>query len=280
MRPVDRERHARRHADRQTAAAAALLFAACCTGSASQARRQFLPTPLTPHAPKSIGLHLPRFRCTFSHFFVDSLQQGNRFNGACAATSTVLPLPRPFCLVSPLSTSPLSLCQVVTGKFQLVTCKFFASLELKIQTCVNCCLSKHSCPLQLSVCPSSPPFLSFLPHSLPHNIDNSICQLPLKFLLNFIRHKLDNLLLVPADHIRRFGILLRLGIDKCLHADDDAAVQVAEAHEFPCWLASRWSVDLLITQHYFTRLILPKRETYLMAKWSTWATKEMSNRGK
>lgn len=87
---------------------------ACCTGSAPQARRSFY---LHAHAPQIDRAAFATF--SFSHFFVDSLQRGNRFNGACAATNSVLPLPRPFA-------PPLPLCQVVTGKFQLVTCKFLA----------------------------------------------------------------------------------------------------------------------------------------------------------
>lgn len=92
---------------------------ACCTGSAPRARRSFYPPP-TP--PKSIGLHLPRFRF---RFLISLLTPSSE---AIALMERVLPQTQ-FCHCHAPLPPPLFLCQVVTGKFQLVTCKFLARLN-------------------------------------------------------------------------------------------------------------------------------------------------------
>lgn len=91
---------------------------ACCTGSAPQARRSFYLH--TPYAPQIDRAAFATF--SFSHFFVDSLQRGNRF------MERVLPQTQ-FCHCHAPLPAPLFFCQVVTGKFQLVTCKFLARLN-------------------------------------------------------------------------------------------------------------------------------------------------------
>lgn len=120
---------------------------ASCTGSAPQARRSFY---LHPHTPPQID-RAAFATFSFSHFFVDSLQRGNRFNGACAATNSVLPLPRPF------ASAPLLLSSCDR---QISACDLQISrqTELKMPTWVNCCLSKQlpTPAVSLPCCPSTP----------------------------------------------------------------------------------------------------------------------------
>lgn len=92
---------------------------ACCTGSAPQARRSFYLPPHTPSL-KSIGLHLPRFR-----FLISLLTPSSE---AIALMERVLPQTQ-FCHCHAPLPPPLFFSQVVTGKFQLVTCKFLARLN-------------------------------------------------------------------------------------------------------------------------------------------------------
>lgn len=148
MRPVDRERHAKTR--RQTAADAALLLVHAALALHLKHVAVFTSTPHT--FPQIDRAAFATFSFSFSHFFVDFLQRGNRFNGACAATNSVLPLPRPFAPTPLLLSScdrQISACDLQISR----------QTELKMPTWVNCCLSKqlptpavslHCSPLPLS----------------------------------------------------------------------------------------------------------------------------------
>lgn len=143
MRPVDRERHAKTRRQRAADAALLLVHAALALH-----RKHVAVFTFIPHAPLQID-RAAFATFSFSHFFVDSLQRSNRFNGACAATNSVLPLPRPF------ASAPLLLSSCDR---QISACDLQISrqTELKMPTWVNCCLSKQL-PTPAVSLPSSPP---------------------------------------------------------------------------------------------------------------------------